>query len=500
MVLLSQMLYRLRMQVLWYGVGLAFWAGLEMLLFPSVASSLGDLDYPEEILNAFGTGGISMSDPRAFFTAEFFSLGPLVLGAFAIFASTGALAGEEGSGTMEMLASLPVARSSMFFQKLGAILVAMLGVIVITSVGWTLTMPFADLGRELTNLMLVGATLAQLPFTAFIIATGLFFGAVAPSRSTAAACTGAIMVVAYLVVAIASAVESVSDIKYASPYYYSDLQGVLIDGIKIEHQLVLGSVTAIIGLLALGAFEAREFGGERWQFSAALPRFGGAEMSHGTAPIAAAGGISRRRSGGTVRVVVLIVLLAVVAAGGYATYSYVSTRPAVVSLTGRVDASRATVLAPASGLVSVLAVAEGQHVKQGDVLAWIENSVDGGLVPVITASAGRITTLELREGQFALVGMQAVVIQELDLHVLLEVDEDDIGRVAVGQPVELSFASLALEFTVPVGSVASNPTANPALRTGQARKYEVKVPLAGADPRIIVGLPADARIHVAARP
>ncbi|MEI7926481.1 MAG: hypothetical protein WCI61_09890, partial [Chloroflexota bacterium] len=101
MVLLTQMLYRLRIQVLSYGLGLALWVGFEVLLFPSVSDSLSSIEYPQAILDAFGVSGTNLGDPRAFFGAEFFSLGPLALGAFIVAASTAALAGEESAGTME---------------------------------------------------------------------------------------------------------------------------------------------------------------------------------------------------------------------------------------------------------------------------------------------------------------------------------------------------------------------------------------------------------------
>ncbi len=498
MVLLTQMLYRLRVQVIAYGLGLALWAAIEVFLYPSLESSLGELDYPEAILDAFGIQGTSLADPRGFLGAEFFSLGPLVLGAFVVAASTAALAGEESSGTMEMLAAFPVGRTRMFIQKAAAVLIATLGVAAITSIGWAVSVPFVDMGRELTLLDLVGATFQQVSFASFVIALGLFFGAIAPSRGTAAACTGGVLVVAYLLVAIASSVDSVENLKYASPYYYSDLSGVLIDGVELRHQLVLWSATATLGLLALVAFEGREFNAERWQFGALMPR-GGTDIEM-TSTNAEPGRVPRRSRRGLssgVRWLIFLVLLAGLAAGGVYAYRYAASLPPVVAISGRVDAPSVVILAPTSGVVSTLTAVEGQQVRQGDLLGWMENTLDKTQVPVTTPHSGRITTLSLHQGQFATAGTPVVVIHDLtQLHVLLEVDEDDIGRVAVGQPVALSFSSLGLRITGAVGSVATLPTANPAARPGQSRKYEVKVPLDAVDPRVIVGLPVDARIAV----
>ena len=506
MVLLTQMLYRLRIQVLAYGLGLALWAAVEVLLFPSVADSLSDIEYPEAILEAFGVGGTNLGDPRAFFGAEFFSLGPLVIGAFVVFASTAALAGEESSGTMELLGALPISRRRMFVEKTIAVLLGVVGVAALTSIGWVASVPFVDLGRELTLIELVGATFAQVPFAAFLVAVGLLLGAVAPTRSTAAAITGGLLIVTYLLLAVASTVDSVENLKYASPYYYSDLSGVLVDGIEVRHQLVLWSATLMIGFVALLAFEGREFNAERWQFDALLPRTrdddgeAGSEMTTNAAGSAAVPRRSRRGMSGPVRLLIFLVLASILGGGGFAAYRYTSSLPSALSVDGRVDAPSVTILAPTSGLVLTLTVEEGQTVQAAALLGWMENTLDKSQVPVTAPHSGRITTLALYQGQFAAAGTPVVVIHEMALlHALLEVDESDVGRVAVGQPVELSFSSLGLKVNATVGSVATMPSTSAGLRSGQSRKYDVKVPLNGVDPRVIIGLPVDAKISVTPR-
>jgi len=501
MALLTQMLYRLRIQVIAYGLGLAVWAAAIAFIFPSVQSSIGELEYPQAILDAFGVAGVSLADPRGFFGAEFFSLGPLVLGAFVVFASTAALAGEESGGTMEMLAALPVGRRSMFIQKAIAVLIAAIMIIALTTLGWAASVPFVDLGRELTIAKLVGGTFAQVPFAAFMIAAGLLFGAVAPSRSTAAACTGGLLIIAYLIVAIGSAVESIEDVRYASPYYYADLQGVLIDGVKVEHQLVLWATTLVVFVLALVAFEGRELGGERWQLDALAPRIGGGAVTgpggSGGAGHEGAPRTARPPRGGRLGAVLVVIALGAATLAGVLGYRYVSALPPVVSITGRVDAASATILAPVSGNVSVLTAAEQQEVRAGDVLAWMVNTLDQTSVPITAPRTGRITTLELKQGQFAAAGAPVFVIHELGaLYVALEVDEGDIDHVRVGQTVDLSFTALGITRTERVGFVASIPTANPAARPGQSRKYEARVPLSEADPRILVGQPVEAKIHI----
>lgn len=502
-VLMVQMLYRLRIQVLSYGLGLALWAAIEVFLYPSVADTLSEVEYPEAILEAFGARGANLADPRAFLGVEFFSLGPLVIGAFVVAASTAALAGEESAGTMKMLAALPVSRRAMFVQKALAVMLAVLAVAALTSIGWLVSVPFIDLGRELTLTDLVLATFVQASFAAFVAAMGLFFGAVAPTRGTAAAYTGGLLVVAYLLVAISSTVDTVEDIRYASPYYYSDLSGVLVDGVEPVHQFVLWAATGMVAFLALLAFEGREFSAERWQFDALLPHSrtvdGSNDMTSGSGTVGAPRR-TRRGMSGLARLLILGVLLAILLGGGFAAYRYTAALPPTVAISGRVDAPSVQILAPTSGPVVTLTASEGQTVATGDLLAWMENALDKTLVPVTAPRDGRITTLALYQGQYATAGTPVVDIHEMSrLRAVLEVDEDDIGRVAVGQRVDLSFSSLGLQVTAAVGEVQTLPTHASGVRPGQSRKYEVYVPLVGLDARVIVGLPVDAKIFVGPR-
>ena len=221
-----------------------------------------------------------------------------------------------------------------------------------------------------------------------------------------------------------------------------------------------------------------------------------------TTPAAGPAAPRRSRHGlsGTVRLLILAVLVAVVLGGGLVAYQYTSSLPPTVSISGRVDAPSVQILAPTSGAVVTLTAVEGQTVHAGDLLGWMESALDKTLVPVTVPRSGRITSLTLYLGQYATAGTPVVEIHELDrLRAILEVDESDIGRVEVGQRVELSFTSLGLDATRAVSKVATLPTNASGGRPGQSRKYEVEVPLDGIDARIIVGLPVDARIFVVPR-
>ena len=274
MTVFNHALRSYRTQILAYGIGLGAYAALVALLFSSMAGTMAELEasYPEEILQAFSGGAaLSLATASGFITYEYFSFAPLFFAAFAVFASTGALSGEEGSGTLEFLGSLPVSRRRVFLEKALAVGAAMMLIAGIIALGWVVTVPFLDLDG-VTLPMLIGATFAQISFLAFIAAVGLLLGAVAPSRGAAAAWTGAVTVVAFLAVSIAGAVDAVSWLQYTSPFYYADFPAILVFGVTPWHFVLLWGVTLLVGFLALRAFEGRELGSERWQLAALAGR------------------------------------------------------------------------------------------------------------------------------------------------------------------------------------------------------------------------------------
>jgi hypothetical protein len=183
---------------------------------------------------------------------------------------------------MDFIAALPISRRRLFLQKAlavatGAVLVA----VCTATIAWIATAPWNDIGGDLTVLQLVAATLAMVPFVLMVAAVGMLLGAVSPSRASAAAWTGGFVVIAYLVVAIASITDSVERFQYLSPYYYTDLPGILEDGIDAAHQAVLWAMIAAVTLAGLRAFEGRELAAERWQWQALLT--GGTEPTMTTA-------------------------------------------------------------------------------------------------------------------------------------------------------------------------------------------------------------------------
>ncbi|MCC6236985.1 MAG: ABC transporter permease subunit [Dehalococcoidia bacterium] len=491
----------LRGQVLAYGLGLAFWGVVEAALFPTVRDTLAAVEYPEELLKAFGATSSNLSDPRTFMDVEFFSLGPLVLAVFALFAGTGALAGEESRGTMEVLAALPVSRRRMFFEKVLAVTTALVLTCAIVALGWVLAMPFAEFGRQLPLWRLTAATFAMLSFAGFVVASALLLGAVAPSRGAAGAWGAALLIASYLIVVISGVTESVEDLRYLSPYYYSDLTGILAQGAEWEHQVALWSATVLTGWLGLRAFEGRELGAERWQYLAPL-RGGPGMVATTSMPVAerASAWLGRRSRRWWAGAVAALVLLGATGGAVAGAISGAGSDTRAVVADGWVEAPSARVLAPVSGTIRSIGVRDGDDVSAGQDIGWVENALDGSLVPIRAPLAGRVSQVSSNAGEFVVAGTPMTTVHQLDrLYVLLEVGERDIDAVAPGQRISVTLTAPGTEFDTYVESVGRVALTGDGVRSRDEPKYEVRSTALDVDGGVAPGMVVDARIHVPAR-
>jgi HlyD family secretion protein len=168
------------------------------------------------------------------------------------------------------------------------------------------------------------------------------------------------------------------------------------------------------------------------------------------------------------------VVVGLVSVGGYL---YWKGQPPTVTAEGRMDATSARVVATTAGRVALLTVEEGSGIEQEEVAAWIEDAEDGSLVQLVAPLSGQVTSLEVRQGENVVAGDVVAEIYQTDSMVAsLEVEENSIQRVDIGQRVVVTSGSLDLETTGRVISIALTPLPpDPTVseRTRKIRKYIV---------------------------
>ena len=234
-------------------------AALVIAIFPSIQgnpeiNSLLDT-YPENIKALFGITELTdITSAIGFLNAELFAfMAPLLFVIHGIVLGSGAIAGEEGRGTLEILLTEPITRGSLVAQKSAAMIastvVLALALWIVLAIGALTTnmeVPVIDLAAVTFSVMLLGVTFGALSFAA-----GCFTG----SRSSSIAIVAAVAVATYLLNAASGIVSYLQAAKWLSPFFYYNGADPLAHGLNPAHAAVLLSATAI--LLAAGYFGLR---------------------------------------------------------------------------------------------------------------------------------------------------------------------------------------------------------------------------------------------------
>ena len=224
--ILRKTLRDLRWHIVGWGLGLATLAALFVLIFPTIAEQFEGIE-----LENIGFGEIEdVSNPRQFLQLEFFTWAPILMTVFSIIVGGALLAAEEGRGTLEVLLSQPLSRRGLFLGKLAGAAIAVVAILAVAGIGFLLSAPLVDLKGEVTGGELAIAPFVLLPFAWSVIAATVLMATLTPTRGRAAALMIVGAVASYVLNIIAGLAESLSWLRFFSPYYYSDAQRVLTDG------------------------------------------------------------------------------------------------------------------------------------------------------------------------------------------------------------------------------------------------------------------------------
>lgn len=187
---------------------------------------------------------------------------PILVGIWSILALSGALAGEVGRGSMEVLAASAVSRWSIALQKVAAHLVVLFGALAIAAlITWLATVAFAVLPGDQATL---SASVAE--FT-WIGIGALFGGAIAfllgpiVGRAAAAGTAAIVLIASYVINGFAGAVTFFEQIQPLSIFQWTaghrPLAGVE-DWLAVLAVAAIDAVLIVIGVLI---FVRRDIGG-----------------------------------------------------------------------------------------------------------------------------------------------------------------------------------------------------------------------------------------------
>ncbi|MGE3075904.1 MAG: ABC transporter permease subunit [Dehalococcoidia bacterium] len=229
-------------------------------IFPSVKETLDQMELPDYMQNMAGAAG-SYGTPAGYLSGEFFTLVPIILIIFAIVSGTGATAGEESAGTLELLLAQPIRRRRLLIEKA-------LGIGAAVTVAMLAAIPGVFLGQvivdfDLSPIRTVAAMVMTIPLILLFLSIAMFTGALLPARSLAVALSTALAVAAYVLYTLGLLVEALGGARKYTPFYWADASKALVGDYELWRPVVLLLASLVILGFTIVAFERRDVGGGR---------------------------------------------------------------------------------------------------------------------------------------------------------------------------------------------------------------------------------------------
>ncbi|MBE0410323.1 MAG: ABC transporter permease subunit [Anaerolineales bacterium] len=255
--------------IIGWTIGLAAFILLYVTVYPTLPAEYYEIPIEEiEFYRAIGV--TSMATFEGYLLSIVFNILPLLAGIFGITLGVGVLAGEEDSGTLELLAALPLSRVQLVLAKVVALAITVFLVMLI--VGLIVMGVFMAIQDQIettvtaTDMFMV--TLIHWLIT-FVFATiGLFVGAYLPNRRASLSVSFVLLVIAFFGNNLAGMTPSLEPFQPLTPsYYFDNIVRILVGENAWGDVLVLLAMAVGFLLLALISFQKRNLtvGAWPWQ-------------------------------------------------------------------------------------------------------------------------------------------------------------------------------------------------------------------------------------------
>jgi ABC-2 type transport system permease protein len=257
--LFAKSLNDMRRSFIGWAIALIGVAAMYAAFYPSVRNSAAALNrylqnLPEAVRSVIGG---DYTSPAGYLRSETFSsLGLILLLVWAIGAGGRAIAGEEESGTLDLLMSVPVTRRRVLLDKFASILVvaACLSVALFLTLEllgppFELVVPAAHLAAACFMLWLLASSFAAIALAA---------GSATGRRAWADAVAGGLAVATYVLNAIAPSVNALKVLRPLSPFRWYLEPDPLVHGVNLAGVGVLVGITVAGVGAALLMFERRD--------------------------------------------------------------------------------------------------------------------------------------------------------------------------------------------------------------------------------------------------
>ena len=249
-----------RKSFMFWVIGVAVLSLITVLFYPSFseAEELNDLFQDSDALSRVFAGDVTdLTSPEGFLNSQLYALFvPILFLVFAIGQGSGAIAGEEERGTLDVLLSYPTTRLQVLAHKFAAMVVslAVLAFVLWLSVVVGGLIVSMDMSAWKTAQMTVSGLLLGVVFGALAMTLGSALG----KRGMSVGITGAVAITAYFVYALAPLVEGLEFAEKISPFYYYIGADPLTNGLDLVHAAVLVVLSGVLMAVAMVTFERRD--------------------------------------------------------------------------------------------------------------------------------------------------------------------------------------------------------------------------------------------------
>lgn len=243
-----------RRSMIGFGLGMACYVLVIVALYPAFKDSTGldELVSKDATVSAlFGATG-SLTSPTGWLNANVYAnFLPLVLLLMTIGYGASAIAGQAESGTLSLIATLPVTRRRIAVEKLAVVCLLTIPVGVSTLAAVLIGRWFE---LDVAFGPLLGATAGALLLAVDFGALALLVGAWTGSRGTALGVVSAVAAASYLIGSLAATVSWMRPLRFVSLFYWGVSNNQLANGLSVGSALVLIAVAVIASAAAMIAF------------------------------------------------------------------------------------------------------------------------------------------------------------------------------------------------------------------------------------------------------
>jgi len=251
----SKAVWERKRTILWWTLGSSTLMAWVSFTYPimrgSEVMSQFIKDFPPEMLAVFGIDPATYLTGAGFLQAQFYSMfGPLMIIGLAISIAVGATASEEKNGTMEMLLSAPISRTSVMIQKAGVVEVIVGLVVVAITTMLLIFNVVLDMGLSIQNIIAANLSLwlLGLVFGGVTLVAGAFSGK--PSTAIGVGTMAAIL--AWFANAFVTLFPWLDVPSKLSPFTWYVEGPPLLDGVNSgQTWLVIATVVLVVTAIAL---------------------------------------------------------------------------------------------------------------------------------------------------------------------------------------------------------------------------------------------------------